>query len=62
MKAFDVIIEDAKVRVPVLVNIKALEVGTELVMDKSLIKAFSSSRATISEADFNKSAKKRKLI
>lgn len=62
LKAFDVIIEDAKVRVPVLVNIKALEVGTELVMDKSLIKAFSSSRATISEADFNKSAKKRKLI
>ena len=55
-------IGDTKVRIPVLVNIKALEVGTELLMDKSLVKAFSSSRVTIAESDFNKSAKKRKLI
>ena len=55
-------IEDTKVRTPVLVNIKALEVGTELMMDKSLVKAFSPSRITISEPDFNKSAKARKLI
>ena len=62
LKAFEVTIEDTKVRIPVLVNIKALEVGTELLMDKSLVKAFSSSRITIAESDFNKSAKKRKLI
>ena len=62
LKAFDATIEDTKVRIPVFTNIKVLEEGAELLMDKTLLTAFSSSRSTISEADFGKSAKKRRMI
>ena len=35
LKAFEVMIQDVKVRVPILVNLKPLDVGTELTWDKS---------------------------
>jgi hypothetical protein len=35
LKAFEVMIQDVKVRVPILVNLKPLDAGTELTWDKS---------------------------
>ena len=35
LKAFEVMIQDVKVRVPILVNLKHLDAGTELTWDKS---------------------------
>ena len=35
LKAFEVMIQDVKVRVPILVNLKHLDAGTELTCDKS---------------------------
>ncbi len=49
------------VKVPVLVNTKEVDETTELCWDKATARSFISSRSTVDEAEFVKTAKRRKL-
>lgn len=51
----------AQVRVPILVNIKALAEDDYLVWDKSVVKSFGTCRTYVDEADFTKVVKRRKM-
>ena len=61
LKCMEVVVMAHKVRVPILVNAKALQAGTELVWDKATAKSFANGRLYVTEADFNRTAKERKI-
>jgi hypothetical protein len=61
LKCFPYIINDMKVRVPILVNPKDIESDEELVWDKTSAAGFTTVRSEITSKDYEAAAKRRKI-